>query len=160
MAPLLLPPRVVSREQHPFPWEASMDERQILVLDDEPAIRDVFDEALSNAGYTVVQAARAEEALGILKQKNIHVMFVDIRLPGMSGLEFCTEIRKHNPVAIIYAMTGYVELFELSDCRQIGFDDYLHKPVRVKLMLRLAEDAFEKLERWSEEGSPLLPVLK
>lgn len=137
-----------------------MEKREILVVEDETGIRDIFEEVLSKAGYVVVSAGSAEAALKILKQKNIHVMFLDIKLPGMNGMGLCREIRKHNHVAIIFAMTGHVGLFELSDCREAGFDDYFAKPINVEFILKVACDAFEKLERWAKEGSLLLPILK
>lgn len=142
------------------PGEDSMGKRQILVVDDETAIRDIFENALGQAGYPVVLAGSAEEALEVLKKTNIHIMFIDLKLPGMSGIELCEEIRKTNHVPIIYAMTGNVGLFELSDCRRNGFDDHFPKPFSVKLIVKLAEDASERLERWADQGSLILPTLR
>ena len=137
-----------------------MGKREILVVDDETTIRDIFKHALGEAGYPVVLASSAEEALKILKETNIHVMFVDLKLPGRSGTELCEEIRRNSHVPIIYAMTGNIDLFDLSDCRRIGFDDHFPKPFSIRLILKLAKQASEKLERWSSQGSLLLPILK
>ncbi len=121
-----------------------------LVLDDEAPIRIMFEQAFSKAGYTVRLAESGEEALEILKQENIQVMFLDLKLPGMSGVDLCTKIRKDRPIAIIYAVTGYTSLFELADCREAGFDDYFIKPVDLKVLFKAVEDAFEKLDRWKK----------
>jgi CheY-like chemotaxis protein len=69
-------------------------------------------------------------------------------MPGMNGIQLCKEIRKINPMSIIHAVTGYASLFELTDCREAGFDDYYTKPVKLELLYRAAEEAFNKIERW------------
>ncbi len=123
-------------------------EKKVLVVDDEAELRDMLKEAFSVAGYTVVDAPDAEKALEILKQQNIQVMFLDLNLPGMNGIDLCREIRKDHPIACIYGMTGFVSLFELSDCREAGFDDYFTKPINLELLFDTAKSAFEKLDRW------------
>jgi CheY-like chemotaxis protein len=81
---------------------------KILVVDDEALIRNLLDEALSKTGYSVYPAGNSNEALGILKNQSIPLMIIDLGLEGsMDGFERCKNIRKHNPGAIIYALTGY-----------------------------------------------------
>jgi DNA-binding response OmpR family regulator len=121
---------------------------EILVVDDELSIRDLFEDVLSDAGYDVRLAENAEQALHILKEERIGVIFLDLRLFGMNGIELCRKIRQTNPVSIIYAVTGWSALFEIEECRQAGFDDYFTKPVRPEVLTRAVEDAFEKLGRW------------
>lgn len=128
-----------------------MMENKILVVDDEEAIRDTFDTAFGKAGYTVHCTGSAEEALDILKRDNIQVMFLDLKLPGMNGVELCRQIRKDKPIAIIHAVTGYTSLFELADCREAGFDDYFTKPVELEFLLKAADEAFERLGRWKTQ---------
>jgi CheY-like chemotaxis protein len=86
--------------------------------------------------------------LEILKNEKIYVMFFDLNMPGMNGLELCRRVKQEMPMAIVYAVTGYASLFELSDCREAGFEDYFRKPVNMKLLLKTAESAFEKINRW------------
>lgn len=127
-----------------------MNEDRILVVDDEPQIRDAFETAFGHEGYKVQLAASGEEALEILDKKNLQVMFVDLKLPQMSGVDFCRRVRKDKPIPIIYAMTGYASVFELADCREAGFDDYYTKPIELKTLLKAAEEAFEKVTRWKK----------
>ena len=68
----------------------------------------------------------------------------------MDGLELCRKIKKEIPMAVLYAMTGYPSSFDLSNCREAGFDDYFYKPVKLSLLLKAAEDAFNKLGRWEQ----------
>jgi CheY-like chemotaxis protein len=127
-----------------------MSGKKILVVDDEQMIRDVFAEALGRAGYLVQTAESAEEALEIMRKTPFWVLFLDLNLPGMNGVELCRQIRKDWAMAIAYAVTGYASLFEIHDCREAGFEDYFTKPVDLSVLLEAADHAFKKLERWKK----------
>ena len=75
------------------------------------------------------------------------MIFVDLRLSGMDGIEFCSTIRKDRPTDSIFAMTGYSSEYSQATCRDVGFDDYFVKPVAVSALTKAAEKAFERLER-------------
>lgn len=130
-------------------------EQCILVVDDEAAIRELLEKALTRSGYRVRTAASAEEALEILKQESILVLFLDLQLGGMDGVTLCRRIRRENPVGLIYALTGYTDLFGLLECRKAGFDDFFTKPVSLETLAKAAGDAFDKLERWNVGGYEL-----
>jgi CheY-like chemotaxis protein len=123
-------------------------ERKILIVDDEAAARQVLEEMLSASGYEVASAAGAGEALNILAREDINVIFLDLKLFGVSGIELCRKIRTMKPMAIIYAVTGWAALYEIEECREAGFDDFFTKPVNFDVLLKAAADAFEKLDRW------------
>lgn len=125
-----------------------MSDKTILVVDDETSILNMFELAFSQKGFKVKTAPSAEEALELLQTEKIHVMFLDLNLPEMNGIELCRAIKKQMPTAILYALTGYASLFELSDCRDAGFDDYFKKPVSMANLLAAAQSAFEKIDRW------------
>lgn len=127
-----------------------MAKGKILIVDDESAILLLFEKAFSRAGYHVRTATGAEAALTLLENEEIHVMFLDLNMPEMDGLELCRKIKKAMPINVIYAMTGYSTLFELADCRDAGFDDYFNKPVNLDILLKAAKDAFEKIKRWKK----------
>lgn len=125
--------------------------QKILIVDDEKEIREVLNEVFSYHGYAPVCAGNAEEALNLLTP-DIQVMFLDLKLPGkMDGVALCREIRKQNPSACIFAMTGYATLFELADCRAAGFDDYFTKPVKLELLLMATRQGFDKVKRWQKK---------
>lgn len=121
---------------------------KILVVDDEPSVRELFQETFSEAGYDVLPAEGGEQALEILKNKTVDVIFLDLKLFGMNGIELCRQIRKDRPLSLIYAMTGWSALFEIEECREAGFDDYFVKPIALEVLLKAVGDAFEKLNRW------------
>ena len=126
-------------------------EKKILVVDDELSIRNMLDKAFSRSGYTVLLAESGEKALEILKNEQVQVMFLDLQLPGMNGIELCIQIRKENPMACIYAITGHSSLFSLANCRDAGFDDFFLKPIDLSIFLKTAQDAFERISRWKKK---------
>lgn len=123
-------------------------EKKILVVDDDDTIRTMLEEFFTDFGYIVRTAESAERAIEVLKEESIMVMYIDLKLPGMSGKELCQKIRMQNPLAIISAITGYTDLFGLLECRTAGFDDFFKKPVTIKVLMESAQEAFKKLERW------------
>ncbi len=122
--------------------------RKILVVDDEPFILDIMEQAFDRAGYVVRRAESAEEAQRLLGQEEIPVMFLDLNLPGMSGADLCRQIRKDKPMSIIFALTGDASRFDVSGCREAGFDDYFTKPMDLTSLYDAAQGAFSKLKRW------------
>ncbi len=127
-----------------------MSKEKILVVDDEKAILALFETALSRHGYEVYTTPSATEALKILKDVEIQLVFLDLNMPEMDGVQLCREIRKNLPIAIVIAITGHPSLFELADCRDAGFDDYYKKPINLSTLTQMTKDAFEKMERWKK----------
>jgi len=122
--------------------------REILIVDDDVHIRGLLEKVLDLAGYATACAPSGEDALEIANQSNIQVYFLDMELPGMNGLELCREIRKVKPAAIVITITAQASVFDLVKCRETGFDDYFVKPLDTRLIVKAAEDSFEKLDRW------------
>jgi len=125
-----------------------MSDKKILVVDDEAELRVLYSLMLPKEDYQVVCAASGEEALEILGREKIYVMFLDLNLPGMNGVQLCKQIRQDEPFAYISAVTGYTSIFQLADCRDAGFDDYFAKPFKREAIIRVAAHAFERLDRW------------
>lgn len=120
----------------------------ILVVDDEESVRRLLARIFGDAGFPVREAASAEDALSVLGREKIQVMFIDLQLPGMNGLDLCRRIRKDHPVACLFALTGFASVYDLVECREAGFDDYFVKPVDPAALVKAARDAFERLARW------------
>ena len=100
--------------------------------------------AFCKAGYCVRLATSAEEALEILRKENISVIFVDIGLEKMNGFELCGHIRKDNPRALIYALSGYPELFLPQDISDGGFNDYFSKPISIENLYKVVKDSLRR----------------
>ena len=119
---------------------------KILVVDDEPDIRDILCSFFQEFGYEVTAASGAREALCILEREPILVMLLDLNMPGMSGLDLCRAIRPRLPQAQIFALTGYHRLFTPDSARQAGFDGYLTKPADLHQLLDVVRAAFHQVE--------------
>ena len=78
-----------------------MEQINILVVDDEKEIADLIEIYLVSDGYKVFKANNAKEGLEILDQEEIHLVLLDIMMPGMDGLEMCRKIRETNNIPII-----------------------------------------------------------
>ena len=128
------------------------NEKRILIVDDEFSIRDMLTELFSIAGYAVLTAESAEDALKILKDNCVEIMFLDLDLPRMNGIDLCKKIRTNNQVCIIHAVTGYGGSYGLNECRSAGFDDFFIKPIGIEFLLKAAEEGFEKIKRWKIIG--------
>jgi len=109
----------------------------ILIVDDDPAIRDSMHEFVELSGYRSSIAASAEEAIELLKQNGIDIVITDIMLPGIDGLELTDMIKKDYDVDVI-VMTGYSGDYSYEEAISKGASDFVFKPVRFEeLLLRL-----------------------
>ncbi len=134
-----------------------MDEH-ILVVEDDAAIRDSIHECFERQGYPVSSAASAEEALEIIKSKNIHIVITDIMLPGKNGLQLTHEIKKDYDIDVI-VMTGYSENYSYEEAIHKGASDFVFKPFRFEeLVLRLKRVINER--RLTKERNRILSKLE
>jgi DNA-binding response OmpR family regulator len=122
--------------------------KKILVVDEEAMLREFLEYLLGKAGYSVYTAASSEEAMQILSQESIPVTFIGLGLVfgELNGLELCEKIRKQDPNAIIYALTGYANLFHPHELRKAGFDNWFAKPVSIISIRQVLKDTFAKMD--------------
>jgi CheY-like chemotaxis protein len=120
--------------------------KKILVVDDESIILDMLDDAFSKVGYSVYLASNAEEALEVLKQESIPLMFIDLDLGSINGFELCKNIRKDSPEAFIYALTGYTGFYKPQEFVEADFDGILNKPINLKKLYQTVKESFERLD--------------
>jgi DNA-binding response OmpR family regulator len=116
----------------------------ILVVDDEPIVREVVCRYLEREAFTTLEAADGDEALRLLRAEQIDLVVLDVMLPGPDGLELCRWIRARSDLPVIM-LTGRGELTDRIVGLELGADDYLTKPfspreltARVRTVLRRA----------------------
>ncbi len=110
---------------------------QILVVEDQPEIRDIVSKYLDKEGYGYYLAKDGFEALEIFNNSTVHLVLLDIMMPGIDGFEVLKEIRKVSEVPVIM-MTARQEEVDRIKGFSTGADDYVVKPFSVKeLMLRI-----------------------
>jgi two-component system response regulator MprA len=115
----------------------------VLVVDDEFALRAAVRRALSLEGYAVSEAASGEEAIALLGERRWDVMVLDVLMPGLSGLEVCERLREGGDRTPILMLTARETVEDRVAGLEAGADDYLVKPfaleellARVKALLR------------------------
>jgi len=101
---------------------------QVLIVDDERSVREVLSAFLTDMGYTTLPAASAEEALALMGGPEIAVALVDIKLPGIDGLQCLEEIKKLSPQTEVVLMTSYASLETAIDAIRKEAYAYLQKP--------------------------------
>jgi CheY-like chemotaxis protein len=134
---------------NPEKLESQRKKRTILVVDDDEAIRVLFSRSFKDDDLYTCESA--EEAFRILESLKFDVMIIDIKLPGMDGCSFCSDIRADYPDAFILAMTGYASKFEFLACKSAGFDGYFHKPLNLKTLHQVINEHFNNKMAQSNE---------
>ena len=81
--------------------------RKVLVVDDDPAVRKSIDRVLSGKGYAVITAENGEEAMRKLNEEKYDLVYTDIRMPGMSGLDVAEQVKARKPWTPVVIITGY-----------------------------------------------------
>ena len=116
--------------------------RKILVVDDDPVVGKSFNRVLSDKGYLVTTAANAQEALARLHDGKYDVVYTDIRMPGMDGLELAEEVKARHPWTPVVIVTGYGTRAQETRAMAAGVSAFLHKPLSPEMIEVSAEHAF------------------
>ena len=102
---------------------------KVLVVDDDPVVGKSFNRVLSDKGYIVTTAENAHEALEKLRSDEYEVVFTDIRMPGMDGVELAERVKAHRPWTPVVIITGYGTEENESRAKAAGVSAFLHKPL-------------------------------
>jgi response regulator RpfG family c-di-GMP phosphodiesterase len=123
----------------------------ILVVDDDPAIRDALSRFLAKRGYRAVAAGSGPEALQRLKEDDIALMLLDVRMPGMSGMDVVPEALHLNPDVAIVMLSAVADATSAAICMQRGAVDYLTKPIELSDLARAIERALRRRDTLLQE---------
>jgi DNA-binding NtrC family response regulator len=108
---------------------------RVLLIDDEPALRESLAESVREAGHQVVQAADGGAGLAVLESQPIEVVICDVRLPGMDGLTLLRQVRERRPAVDFILMTAFAEVTDAVAALKTGAYDYLIKPFEIDELL-------------------------
>ncbi|MDI3327795.1 MAG: response regulator [Alicyclobacillaceae bacterium] len=117
-----------------------MASRKILVVDDQFGIRVLLKELLEQEGYIIFQAANGPGALQIFQDENPDLVILDMKIPGMDGLEILRNIRAMGHDAKVIMMTAYGELDLLREAEQLGVLAHFTKPFDIEALRRVIRD--------------------
>jgi cyclic di-GMP phosphodiesterase len=131
---------------------------RVLILDDEPAARKLLAGMLADSGIPCTMAASGYEALRALETEPCTAVLADLRMPGMSGMQFLARVRPIHPHLAFLIVTGVDDIQVAVEAIRCGADDYLLKPLQLEVVITSLRRALEKkhLERQLENYKRLL----
>jgi len=113
----------------------------ILIIDDDSSIRRSFASALGKMGHEVITSGTGKRALGIIKKWDISLVFLDLRLPDINGIDALKEIRDFDESILVIIITGYATVESAVEAMRLGAYDYIKKPFKsdtIKVITKLA----------------------
>ena len=128
---------------------------RVLVVDDEAVVRTGMARVLAAQGLEAEVAGDGAEALEKLDLRPFAVVFLDIKMPGMDGVEVLRQIRAQHPRVLVIMITGYPTMDSAIECLKLGAVDYLVKPFRADELEVLLLKALEVLRRQEKALEPL-----
>jgi len=107
---------------------------KVLVVDDDPVVGKSFNRVLSQKGYVVVTAENAQEALSKVQEGEYDVVFTDIKMPGMSGIELAERLKVERPWTPVVIVTGYGTTANQERAKAAGVSSFLQKPLSPEMI--------------------------
>jgi CheY-like chemotaxis protein len=136
---------------------------QVLVIDDDAVVGRSFDRVLSEKGYEVSTVLSGEEALDTIENTEFDVVFTDIKMPGMDGLEVAERIKARCPWTPVVVITGYGTEENEARASVLGVSGFVHKPLTPEIIesvtLKALNDAeMAEVAVASEAEAEVMPV--
>jgi DNA-binding NtrC family response regulator len=128
-----------------------MSEMKLMLVDDEERFLETTKKLLSRKGYNVLTATSGSEALDKLIMENVHVVILDVKMPGMDGVATLKAIKSRYPLVEVIMLTGHATVESAVDGLKSGATDYLMKPADLDELIRKAEEAYEKRQHLEEK---------
>jgi DNA-binding response OmpR family regulator len=119
--------------------------RSVLVVDDEPTLRETLAEALEQDGLRVVTAADGREALDVFRAESPDVVLLDLMLPQISGIDVCRIIRRESAVPIVMLTAKDSEIDKVVGL-ELGADDYVTKPFSLRELMARIRSQLRRLD--------------
>ena len=128
-----------------------MEKMKIMLVDDEERFLKTTKKLIEKKGYGVLTAQSGNEALEKLKLQNVHVVILDVKMPGMDGNETLKAIKSLYPLVEVIMLTGHATVDSAIVGLKSGAFDYLMKPADIDEIIEKAIEAFEKRQRLEEK---------
>ena len=129
------------------------DRIRVLVVDDEEVVRHGYRRVLSADGFRVMSAGDGREALDLMGGDRFDVVLMDMRMPGMDGIELLRAIKDQWPESEVVVVTGYPSIETAKEAVKLGAYDYLAKPLVPEEVLRATTGAWMQ-KRWALQREP------
>lgn len=139
-----------------------MDHVKVLLVDDEIEYLNTLVKRMQKRDLSVEGVGSAEEALEWLEHNPVDVVVLDVKMPGMDGIEALRKIKRMHPLAEVIMLTGHASVEVAIEGMELGAFDYLMKPMALDDLLYKIQDAYKKkviqeekianMERWMDKG--------
>ena len=133
---------------------------QVLVIDDDAVIGRSFDRVLSEKGYEVSTALNGEDALHAMEGKEFDVVFTDIKMPGMNGLEVAERIKEKCPWTPVVVVTGYGTAENEAKASVLGVNGFVRKPLTPEIIESITLKALLDTDTARKPGAVAEAVVK
>ena len=130
-----------------------VENRRVLIVDDEPALLDVLDQYLSDEGFEVLRASDGLAAVDLFLSRHPDLVVLDLTLPGLPGSEVLKRMRAERDVPIIM-LTARTEEVDRVVGLELGADDYIGKPFSPRELVARVKSVLRRSERTNNEPSP------
>jgi two-component system response regulator HydG len=134
--------------------------KNILVIDDDNAHRLMIREFLKEQKFSSLEAASGEEGLKVLETELVDLVLLDIKMPGMGGMEALKHIKSFNPSLPVIMMTAYATVETAIEALKVGAGDYLLKPLNLEEVEEAVHAAIEPSVTRTPDRDPFIPELK
>ncbi|WP_022660227.1 response regulator [Paucidesulfovibrio longus] len=121
----------------------------ILILDDEPIVSKRLQPALEKKGYEVESYFRSADALERVRQRNFDIVITDLKMEGVDGMQFLTEVKERSPRTEVIVITGFATMETAKESLRKGVFDFLAKPFK----LGEIQEVIQKAEARSRQAS-------
>jgi two-component system response regulator (stage 0 sporulation protein F) len=115
---------------------------KILIIDDETDLRDLIKDVLEEEGYEVSCAANGADGILLNERINPDLIILDLRMPGMDGIETLRNIRKKDDTVIVVILTGYGCPDTIRDAVNLNVSEYISKPFENRELLSIIDKVF------------------
>ncbi|MBT8146385.1 MAG: sigma-54 dependent transcriptional regulator [Gammaproteobacteria bacterium] len=116
-----------------------MDNTSVLVVEDDPDLREALCQTLTMAGYEVLEAENAEAALSILDTRKLSLIISDVQMPGMHGDELLKVVKRLSPETPFVLVTAYGNVTKAVEAMQAGAADYILKPFEAEVLIEMVD---------------------
>ncbi|KPA18141.1 response regulator receiver protein [Candidatus Magnetomorum sp. HK-1] len=128
-----------------------MEKIKIMLVDDEKRFLETTAKLLNKKGMDVITAESGVKALEVLILNDIHIVILDVKMPGMDGIETLKKIKANFPLVEVIMLTGHGTMDSAIDGLKAGASDYLIKPAEIDELIRCVKKAFEKRQAMDEK---------
>ena len=129
---------------NPEPQVKSEQVTNVLVIDDEEAIRSLLTDVLTDAGYRVTAVASGEEAIKKIEECPFEIVITDLKMPGMNGIEVLRKMKNMRSDICVIVLTGYATVETAIEAMKAGAYDYINKPFNTGEMELIINRAAER----------------